>query len=222
MDTRIVLELATPAGRVPVDCGALLFDLDGTLVDSRECVERKWRAWSERHGLDTDELLRVAPGRQLTDTVERIAPHLDIGREVAELVRREEQDTTGLQAVPGAAALLAALPADAWAVVTSAWRRLAGIRLRHVGLPVPPVLVTADDGGPGKPAPDGYRAAAARLGRPAGECVVVEDSPVGIRAGRAAGMRVIGVATGFDARTLDADWVVDDLDSVRCLASETR
>src|SRR5690349_21401573 len=103
--------------------------------------------------------------------------------------------------------------------------------MRSIAAPVPATAlrsskvfgpVTADDEGPGKPAPDGYRAAAAKLGRPAGGCIVVEDSPVGIQAGRAAGMRVIGVATTFDARTLDADWVVNDLSSVRCAIASTR
>lgn len=214
MSTQLVLKLATPTGHTSVGCAAVLFDMDGTIVDSRTCVERKWRSWSERHGLDSAEVLRVSHGRQLADTVKQMAPQLDLAREVEELMLWEENDTTGLRAVPGAPSLLAALPDEAWAVVTSAWRRLAEIRMRHVRLPVPAVLITADDGGPGKPAPDGYLSAAARLGCPAERCVVVEDSPVGIRAGRAAGMRVIGVATTFAAPRLEADWVVDDLTAV--------
>ncbi|MDR7321277.1 MULTISPECIES: HAD-IA family hydrolase [Catenuloplanes] len=209
----LVLELVTPAGAVPVECDAVLFDMDGTLVDSHACVERKWRAWADRHGLDAGAVLRAAHGRTLAGTVRLVSPGLDLDAEVRWLTRVEERDTTGLRAVPGARALLAAMPAGGWAVVTSAWRRLAEIRMRHAGLPLPPVLITDDGELPGKPAPDGYLAAAARLGRPAGRCVVVEDSPVGVRAGRAAGMRVIGVATGAPAP--DADWVVDDLTALR-------
>ncbi|WP_428966533.1 HAD-IA family hydrolase [Micromonospora fluostatini] len=208
--------VVTVAGEpAPIHCDALLFDMDGTLVDSRECVERKWRAWCARHGLDAEALLRRSHGRQLADTVRLAAPHLDLDREVTDLVRWEERDTTGLVPVPGAVDLLAALPADRWAVVTSAWRRLAEIRLGHVGLPVPACLVTADDVGRGKPAPDGYLAAAARLGHPPGRCVVLEDSRVGVRAGRAAGMWVIGVATTVAPSRLDADRVVRDLSVVR-------
>lgn len=222
MDVRFEVQLVTPAGTIPVDCDAVLFDMDGTIVDSRACVERKWRQWSERHGLDGDMVLRVAHGRQLDETIRRVAPYLDLAYESAVMMRWEEQETTGLRVVPGAADLLAALPIDAWAIVTSAWRRLAEIRMRHVGLPTPRVLVTADDGGPGKPAPDGYRKAARRLARPADRCVVVEDTPVGIQAARAAGMRVIGVATTFPAHALDADWVIDDLTPVRVHVPATR
>ncbi|MGW1450925.1 HAD-IA family hydrolase [Micromonospora sp. NPDC002411] len=208
----------TTAGRtVTIACGALLLDMDGTLVDSQVCVERKWRDWCRRHGLDVDELLRVSHGLQLADTVRLMAPHLDLAAEVADLARREEQDTDGLRPVAGAARLLAALPPRRWAVVTSAWHRLAEIRLRHLGLPAPRVLVTADDTAHGKPAPDGYLMAAARLGCPPADCVVVEDSPAGIESGRAAGMRVIAVATTFareELEALKADWAVDDLTGV--------
>lgn len=140
------LRLTTVYGeRVDVACAAVLLDMDGTLVDSSACVEAKWRWWSKRYGVDPNTVLAVAHGRRLDDTIRHTAPHLDLDRTVAELARHEEQETTGLDVVPGAPELLAALPAGTWAVVTSAWRTLAQIRLRHVGLSVPEVLVTADD-----------------------------------------------------------------------------
>jgi len=210
------LRLTTVYGeRVDVACAAVLLDMDGTLVDSSACVEAKWRWWSKRYGVDPNTVLAVAHGRRLDDTIRHTAPHLDLDRTVAELARHEEQETTGLDVVPGAPELLAALPAGTWAVVTSAWRTLAQIRLRHVGLSVPEVLVTADDTPAGKPNPDGYLVAAARLAREAADCVVVDDSPVGISAGHAAGMRVIGLCTTFTPPLLNADWVIEDLRSLR-------
>jgi mannitol-1-/sugar-/sorbitol-6-phosphatase len=161
-------------------CDAILFDLDGVLVDSIANVERHWSDWAVRHGLEPAEVLRVVHGR------------------------RAQGDTDGVVEVPGASALLAALPERAWAVVTSGMHAVATARMRRVGLRLPRVLVTADDVARGKPDPEGYLAAAARLGVAPARCIVVEDTPPGIEAARAAGMGAVGVATTYPAERLAA------------------
>lgn len=181
---------------------ALLFDLDGVLVDSAECVRRVRTDWANAHGLDPAFVNDFAQGRRVQDTVRGVAPHLDIEHETAALVQIEARTTDGLYSIPGAHALLTALPPEAWAVVTSGARAVAKLRLGHVNLPVPRTLITADDVEHGKPHPEGYLAAARALGRPPDECVVVEDAPAGIDAARAAGMRSIGIAGTFPAEAL--------------------
>ena len=176
-------------------CEALLFDLDGVLVDSIVSVEHTWRVWADRHGLDLETVLRSAHGRRALDTVRLVAPQLDAAAEIIALSAQESSATQGLSEVPGAHALLTALPLDRWAVVTSGDRAVAEHRLRHVGLPVPNVMVCGDEVKHGKPDPEGYVAAAAKLGIAPSGCIVVEDAPSGIEAAHSAGMRVIAVAT---------------------------
>ena len=144
----------SPAGSLI--CAALLFDLDGVLVDSTTCVEHTWRRWAAQHGLDAGAILRLAHGRRALETVQRAAPHLadtEVAAEVAALAALEARETAGVLEVPGAAALLRALPPERWAVVTSGVRAVAEHRLRHVGLPVPPIMVCADEVAHGKPHP---------------------------------------------------------------------
>jgi sugar-phosphatase len=172
----------------------VLFDLDGVLVDSRGLIESVWRAWAARRGLDPAPFLLVAHGRRTSETLRDVAPSLDLPAATAELDALEERTTTGLVAAPGAAALLAALPQDRWAIVTSGSRAVATRRLRAAGLPVPAVLVTGDAVPRGKPDPAGYLAAADALGFAPQECVVLEDAPPGIAAATAAGMHVVTVA----------------------------
>lgn len=179
----------------------LLFDMDGTLVDSTALVESTWAGFCDRHGLDLAEVLAFAHGRPTRETVHRFvsAPEL-AASETNRLIAHEESETTGITAIPGARALLAALPAVSWAVVTSASRRLAEVRLAAAGLPVPEVLVSADDVTRGKPDPEGYLRAARALGRRPDDAIVFEDSGAGIRAGLASGARtvVIGDCTDHD------------------------
>jgi mannitol-1-/sugar-/sorbitol-6-phosphatase len=207
-----MLELVVSNGATPqvFRCEAVLFDMDGTLVDSTHCVERTWRLWADKHRLDIDALLAISHGRQNYETIRLIAPQLETAEEIAFLVRTEEACRDGIVAVLGASAFLDSLGRDQWAVVTSAWRTLAELRLQCAGLPVPEVLVTADDVARSKPHPDGYLAAALRLGVAPAACVVMEDAPAGIDSGRAAGMTVIGITTTFPREQLACDCHVDD------------
>ncbi len=213
---RILGRMPSPAA---LRCRALLFDLDGVLADSTASVEAHWRRWAAGHGLDPDAVVAVVHGRRAVDTVRAVAPALDAEREVAALVAAEAGDTAGVVAAPGAAALLPRLPAGSWAVVTSGVRAVALARLRASGLPDPPLLVPADEVARGKPDPEGYLTAAARLGRAPGECVVVEDAPAGVAAARAAGMRCLGLTTTHPAEALaGADLVAPSLAGVRVTA----
>jgi sugar-phosphatase len=183
-------------------CQAILFDMDGTLVDSTRCVESIWSRWAERHGLELNHILAVSHGRRTLDTLQEVAPHLDIEQEARQLDAQELETKEGIAAVPGAAALLRALPQNRWAVVTSAGRALAELRLQCAGLPIPQILVCADDVEHGKPSPEGYLKAAELLGVAPDRCLVVEDTPAGLRAGRAAGMQVLALTTTYPAAHL--------------------
>jgi len=208
-----VMPANTPA---TLSCAALLFDLDGVLVDSAEVVERTWRRWAARQGLDPAEVVRVAHGRRTIETVHLLAPHLAADDEVAALAASESTETDGLYEVPGARELLASLPPQSWAIVTSGIRPVAELRIRHTGLPAPRVLVTADQVRHGKPHPEGYLTAAEWLGVDPARCVVVEDTPPGIEAAHAGGMRVIAVASTYPAEALGAaDAVVPELRRLR-------
>ena len=146
------------------------------------------------HGLDADAILPGAHGVRNVDTMRRIAPHLDVEKELAVFMAHEVADTHGVVAVDGAASLLAGLEGAPWAVVTSCSAPLAHARLQAAGLLVPPLLITGSDVRHGKPEPEPYLLAAARLGVKPAECVVVEDAPAGIQAGKRAGMRVVAIA----------------------------
>lgn len=173
---------------------AVLFDMDGTLVDSRAVVERVWRRWAAEHDLDIARILEVTHGRRTIDSVREFAlPGMDVEFESEKLEEQEIEDIEGIRAVTGAAELLARLGVGRWAVVTSAGRELAIRRLTEAGLPVPPILVTAESVSQGKPDPEGYTLGARLLGFSAEGCLVFEDAPAGIEAGRRAGSDVIAV-----------------------------
>ncbi|MFU8946460.1 HAD-IA family hydrolase [Mycetocola zhadangensis] len=174
---------------------AILFDIDGTLVDSTPAVERTWRAWSAHYGIDAEAVLRVCHGRRSTDTVADFLPEVARVDAVRTLDEIELQDFDGVVALPGAHDLLASLPAERWAAVTSGSRDLMIKRLEAALLPVPEVLVAAGDVTVGKPDPEGYLLAARQLGFAPADCLVVEDAPAGAAAGRNAGARVLGLET---------------------------
>jgi sugar-phosphatase len=195
---------------------AILFDLDGVLVDSRRCVELVWHTWAAERGIDPAPFLAVAHGRRISETIRLVTPDLDAAAEARVLDAMEEVETRGLDVVPGAAALLARLGDRQRAVVTSGSPAVAGLRLRTGGIPVPPVLVTAGDVRRGKPDPEGYLLGARRLGVEPEDCLVIEDSPPGVAAGKAAGMRVVAVLTTHTAAQLaDADARLDSLAALR-------
>lgn len=187
---------------------ALLFDLDGVLVDSTANVERHWRDWATSNGLDVERILSVVHGRRAIDSIREQAPHLDAERELAKLVEAEMRDTSGILVFPGAAALLASIPRGRWAIVTSGTHGVASARLRAAALPIPDVLVTADRVKRGKPDPEGYLAAAEALGMAAAGCIVVEDAPAGVEAARRAGMRCVAITTTHPVGELTAATVV--------------
>ncbi|HKT60816.1 MAG TPA: HAD-IA family hydrolase [Gemmatimonadales bacterium] len=187
------------------DCSAIVFDLDGVLVDSAAYVEQQWRRWATSRGLRPEPFLRVCHGRRALETIRMAAPHLDAEAEVQAFVPIEESAAEPLGPLPGASRLLTALPRGTWAVATSGIRAVATGRLRRADLPVPPVLVCAEDVTRGKPSPDAFLLAARRLGCPPDQVLVVEDAPAGIQAARAAEMAVIAVTTTHPASQLAAD-----------------
>lgn len=205
-----------------LECEAILFDLDGVLVESGAVIERMWRGWAVRRGLDPDEVMALTPGRRAPDVVRSAAPELDAAAEAEALEEHQVADPHLLREIAGARALTSSLAAGTWAVVTSGSRFVATTRLRTVRIAEPPVLVTADDVVRGKPDPEGYLSAAKALGVPAEGCVVIEDAPSGARAGLAAGMRVIGVAGGGIEHGDGVEFIVPDLTGLRVEAAGGR
>ena len=190
-------------------CRAILFDLDGVLVDSAERVEKTWREWAARHRLDAGLVIAAAHGRRTVETVALVAPHLSVDAELRTLETSEATNSDGVYEIAGARDLLRRLPPSRWAIVTSGIRAVAEFRILHTGLPQPAVMICAEEISRGKPDPEGYLAAAGRLGFSPADCVVIEDAPPGIDAAKAAGMRAIAIATTYPAdRLIGADGVV--------------
>jgi sugar-phosphatase len=197
-------------------CQAILFDLDGVLVDSTPCVTRVWKAWALEHGLDAEYVVHVAHGQRTIETVRTVAPHLDAQRETDLVEQRELNDTDGLRLLPGAKDLLTSLPPGRYAIVTSGTRQLATKRLRVAGLPVPSKMITADDVTHGKPDPEPYLAGAAALGFQPKACLVFEDAPSGIQSAKSGNMIAVGLTTTYRAGDLlEADFIIPSLDAVR-------
>ncbi|OIJ66188.1 HAD-IA family hydrolase [Streptomyces mangrovisoli] len=198
---------------------ALLLDMDGTLVNSDAVVERVWRRWADRNGLDGDEVVKVVHGRQGHASMAVLLPHRPAAQNLADNARmlaEEAADTDGVVPVAGAAAFMAALAGLPHALVTSADAALAAVRMTAAGLPLPDVRVTAESVGASKPDPEGFLKGAAELGVAPEDCLVFEDSGVGIAAGRSAGMRVVGVGPRAALHAPDA--VAADLTRVRVVA----
>ncbi|MEV5313749.1 HAD-IA family hydrolase [Streptomyces sp. NPDC052610] len=201
---------------------ALLFDNDGTLVSSLESVQRCWTRWAAEYGITAERFGQVElHGRPAVEIAADLLPAEVVPEAVARIEQLEVEDVPGggVRLLPGTEDFLAALPADRWAVVTSATRRLAEARLNAVGI-LPKALIAADDITRGKPDPEPYLLGARSLGVDPAACVVFEDAPAGLAAGRAAGMTTVALATTHQAHELDADLVVRDLSALSVLVTD--
>lgn len=196
-------------------CAALLFDFDGVLVDSTTAVAHQYTIWAREHGLDPELILRAAHGVRTVEVIRQAAPHLDAEAETSKIEQREADDRS-VRVMPGAIELVNSIPLNRWAVVTSGRRALATSRIHRLGIPMPQVLVTAEDVKQGKPAPDPYLKGAELLRVRPENCVVVEDAVAGIRSAHAAGMRVISLPSTYGIEDLhEADVVVPELQRIQ-------
>ena len=203
-------------------CSALLFDLDGVLIDSTPAVARVWHQWALDHGFNPEEVVARAHGRPSLATVRDYLPHADHDAETREVERREIADLAGVIPLPGALALLASLPPDRWTIVTSCTRRLAEVRIKAAGLLLPARMVTSTDITHGKPHPEPYLKGVSLLGFPAAQCVVLEDAPAGIRSGKSAAAKVIALKTTAPPAALrdaGADWILNNCADIRVISS---
>jgi mannitol-1-/sugar-/sorbitol-6-phosphatase len=203
-----------------IRCAALLFDLDGVLINSTPAVARVWYRWALAHGFDPQEVITRAHGRPSIATLRDYLPGADHEAENRKIEHAEIEDLDGVVALPGTLDLLAKLPEDRWTIVTSGTRPLAEVRIKHAGLPLPQKMITANEIVHGKPDPEPYLKAAAMLGFAAVDCVVCEDVPAGIRSGKSAGAKVIAFTTTVQAallREAGADFVARNCSDIHLL-----
>lgn len=197
----------------------ILFDMDGVLVSSIGSVERSWAKWADEHGVDTELAIRMAHGRRAIDTLRFLRPDLDSEQELLNLEKLEMEDNADLKILAGVQRILQSLPADKWAVVTSATERLARRRMSDGGVPAPRHLVSADKVNRGKPDPEPYLMGAKLLGLRPQECLVIEDAASGANAGHAAGCKVLATLFSHSVESLNAaDWIVRSLETVQVTA----
>jgi mannitol-1-/sugar-/sorbitol-6-phosphatase len=199
---------------LPIPCRALLFDLDGVLVDSTPAVTRVWTSWALKHGFDPEEVVRMAHGRTSLSTIIELLPNGDHTAEDRDVERREIEDLGGVIPLPGALELLHTLPSHRWAVVTSGTRPLAEARIRAAELPLPNHFITASDVKRSKPDPEPYLLGAKSVGFAPRECLVIEDAPAGIRSAKSAGSKVIALRTtapDAELAAAGADYIIQDL-----------
>jgi sugar-phosphatase len=208
------MSVLIPGGQTIV-ARAILFDMDGVLISSTAADERSWYRWAELHGMQDTFSIHSVHGQRSVDTIRALRPDLDLATEVNRMEEFDAEDTADLLLYPGVQRLLAQLPPTQWSIVTSASERLMRRRLGILGVSLPPHIVTADQVRNGKPNPEPYQLAAAQLGVNTAECLVIEDSPTGIRAGKSAGCLVLAVASSHKAEELyEADWIMASLDDL--------
>lgn len=203
-----------------VHCAALLFDLDGVLINSTPAVARVWRRWATERGFDPEEVVARAHGRPSITTVREYLPDANHELENREVERREIDDLEGVVPLPGALDLLSRVPRDRWTIVTSCTRPLAEVRIKAAGLPFPEKLITSNDITHGKPHPEPFLKGASVLGFPPQDCIVLEDVPAGVHAGKAAGARVLAFTTtvlASELRAAGADWTLRSCADVQML-----
>jgi sugar-phosphatase len=209
------MAVSVASSPVEIRCKGVLFDMDGILISSIGSVERSWTKWALMRGVDPEYACKIAHGCRAIETAARLRPDLDSAEELRVIEDIEIADGKDLTVLPGVLALLAALPADRWTVVTSATERLARIRLDQAGIPAPPRLITAESVILGKPDPAPYRAGAELLGFAPEDCVVFEDAAPGAKAGRAAGCIVVATTFSHSAESLEAaHYLVEDVTGV--------
>jgi len=210
---------------VEIEVGGILFDMDGVLVRSTSGDERCWTRWAERHRLTASFDVKITHGRRAADTIREHLPHVteaELKQHLADLDAFAEEEQIGVTAFPGAGELLRSIPSHRWTVVTSASERMMRSRLAAVGIVSPRSAVGGDRVTRGKPDPEGYLRGAALLTRSPHECLVVEDAPAGIQAGRSAGCQVLAVASSHAIEELrHADWIVASLDQVQLSISDS-
>lgn len=198
----------------------VLFDMDGVLMSSLGSVERSWHKYAVLRGLNPELAIKIAHGRRAIETIRALCPDRDDVAELRIIEDMEVADNEGLLVLPGVQKMLAALHPESWAIVTSATDRLARSRLAVAGIPVPKYFITGDVVTNGKPHPEPYMRGASVLGANPEECLVIEDAPAGVAAGKAAGCKVLAVLTTHPAKTLvSADWRVSNLAEVETLSS---
>jgi sugar-phosphatase len=196
-----------------ISCKALLFDMDGVLVDSTPVVTRVWSQWAREHGFDPEKIVHRVHGRPSLTSIREFLPDADHEAENREVERREILDVDGVVPLPGVVDFLASLPSDRWTIVTSGTKPLADVRIRTAHISPPTRFITAQDITIGKPDPEPYLKGAALLGFAPKDCVVVEDASAGVRSAKAAGARVIAVQTtetNDHLIELGANWIVKD------------
>lgn len=209
------MDSSRAAGVVTLHPRGILFDMDGVLVSSIGSVERTWSQWARMRGIDPALAIHTAHGRRAIETVRLLRPDLNDMEELEWLERTEIDDNIGLEMLTGVRPILETLPNEYWTVVTSATEKLARSRMEHGGIPVPAQIVSADRVENGKPHPEPYRRGAALLGLAPTDCLVIEDSASGAKAGHAAGCTVLATLFSHPASALhDADWIVRSLEDV--------
>jgi mannitol-1-/sugar-/sorbitol-6-phosphatase len=209
------------SGAVTVETAGILFDMDGVLISSIGSVNRCWRRWAEHYGVPGAETFVIPHGTRAVDIIKKLKPDLDVAEGLRLIEDMEIEDVADLEVLPGARELLESLPAERWAIVTSATYRLLLGRLHAAKLPVPERIISGDRVERGKPDPEPYRRGAELLGKAAADCIVVEDAPSGVGAGVAAGCRVLGVlGTSSEAvlRAAGVSWVVRSLEDMTATA----